>query len=154
MSIPQSFTGLDRGWAFHILDAMSYGVEIVQITLHNIPFVCIILLTASALYRYLVFPIFLSRLSKIPAAHPICHVTSLWLYYIRWADIENRTIQRLHEEKGPILRLGPNELSVNCYEEGIKTIYGGGFEKTEFYPRRFANYGFVEPIHDPLMSGL
>jgi hypothetical protein len=123
---------------------MTQKVELLMSTMSFATYICYVLLAASAIYRLFIFPIFISRLSKIPTAHPLCGITSLWIYYIRWADIENQTIQRLHVQKGPILRIGPNELSVNCYEEGIKTIYGGGFEKTEFYPRRFANYdGFV-----------
>jgi hypothetical protein len=115
----------------------------------------IVVLAGITIYKLIIFPLFLSRLSRIPAAHPLCHITSLWIYYIRWADIENRTLYRLHTEKGPILRLGPNELSVNCYEEGIKTIYGGGFEKTEFYPRRFTNYdGFVDSLYNKTHSYL
>jgi len=33
-------------------------------------------------------------------------------------------------------------LSVNCVDDGIKTIYGKGFEKIPFYSF-FANYGSV-----------
>lgn len=59
--------------------------------------------------------------------------------YLRWRGPENKTIYLHHVEKGPILRTGPKELSVNSYE-GLKAIYGGGFEKHEFYAR-FENYG-------------
>ncbi len=93
-----------------------------------------------AVYKLLVFPIFLSPLSKIPSAHPSSHVSSLWIYYIRWAKVTNKTLYELHKAKGPILRLAPNELSVNCYEEGLKTIYTGGFEKPEWYGNRFHSY--------------
>ncbi|KAH6680746.1 cytochrome P450 [Halenospora varia] len=91
-------------------------------------------------YKFLLVPLFLSPLSKIPSAHPTTHISPFWIYYIRWANIENGTLYKLHKKKGPIVRLAPNELSVNCYEGGIKTIYGGGFEKTEFYARIFHNY--------------
>ncbi|RDW84314.1 hypothetical protein BP6252_01904 [Coleophoma cylindrospora] len=64
--------------------------------------------------------------------------------YLRWRGPENKTIYIQHVEKGPILRTGPRELSVNCYEGGVKTIYGGGFEKNEFYAR-FENYG-LQPM--------
>ncbi|MCJ1342656.1 hypothetical protein MMC31_000843 [Peltigera leucophlebia] len=42
---------------------------------------------------------------------------------------------------GSIVRLGPNELSVNCVDNGIRTIYGGGFEKSHWYTNLFLNYG-------------
>ena len=45
-----------------------------------------------------------------------------------------------HQKHGPIIRLGPNEISVNQVDGGIRTVYGGGFEKGEWY-RIFDNYG-------------
>ncbi|GME41795.1 Cytochrome P450 [Neofusicoccum parvum] len=97
----------------------------------------------ATIYRYIVYPAFLSPLAKIPAAHFSAHFSSLWLKYIRYHNIENRTVQALHEKHGPIVRLGPNELSINCYDEGLKTVYGGGFPKTTWYPLQFAFYGFT-----------
>ncbi|KAH8672692.1 cytochrome P450 [Tricladium varicosporioides] len=94
----------------------------------------------TGIYKFLLVPLFLSPLSQIPSAHPTSHILPFWIYYIRWVNIENGTLYDLHKKKGPILRLAPNELSVNCYEGGIKTIYGGGFEKTDFYARIFHNY--------------
>ncbi|KAL2004676.1 hypothetical protein VTN00DRAFT_3204 [Thermoascus crustaceus] len=102
------------------------------------------------IYKFLIYPAFLSPLSKIPAAHPTAPISPFWIYYIRWKNIENKTIHELHKAKGPILRTAPNELSVNCYTEGLKTIYSGGFHKTPFYHRRFINYG-VDPMF--AMSG-
>lgn len=101
----------------------------------------LLVLVAALIYQFIIHPIFLSPLSKIPSAHFTTPFSSLWILYIRYTNVENATLLRLHRAKGPILRLGPNEISVNCYEEGLKTIYGGNFDKTEFYPRRFANYG-------------
>lgn len=48
-----------------------------------------------------------------------------------------------HQKYGSIVRLGPNELSVNCVDNGIKTIYGGGFEKSHWYTNLFLNYGYI-----------
>lgn len=93
------------------------------------------------LWHFIAVPAFLSPLAKIPAANPLAHVPNLWILYIRWRNTENQTILELHQKLGPIVRLAPNELSVNCYEGGLKTIYGGGFAKDEFYVRRFMNYG-------------
>lgn len=44
----------------------------------------------------------------------------------------NRTVHAAHQKHGPIVRLGPNELSVNCVDGGIRTIYAGGFEKHDW----------------------
>ncbi|KAH8593976.1 cytochrome P450 [Bisporella sp. PMI_857] len=94
-------------------------------------------------YKLIVEPLFISPLSRIPSAHPSSHISPFWIYYIRYTNIENRTLYELHTKKGPILRLAPNELSINCYEQGLKTVYTGGFEKTDFYFRRFHNYDGV-----------
>lgn len=53
----------------------------------------------------------------------------------------NRTVQAAHEQYGPIVRLGPSEISVNCVDGGIKSVYTGGFEKHEWYPRVFGSLG-------------
>jgi cytochrome P450 len=50
-----------------------------------------------------------------------------------------------HLRLGPIVRIAPNEVAINNVDEGIKTIYSGGFEKGTWYQIGFANYG-VEPM--------
>lgn len=97
------------------------------------------------LYKYIVYPALLSPLAKIPAARWHARFCPSWSYYIKYANIENKTVCRLHNKYGPIVRMGPAELSVNCYEGGLKTIYTGGFPKTDFYANRFSNYG-IEPM--------
>lgn len=105
------------------------------------------LLLASVLvaivYRYLVYPAFLSPLSKVPAANFSARLSLAWISYIRYRNAENRTVLALHAKHGPIVLLGPNELSINSYEGGLKTVYGGGFIKTDFYPLQFQFYGYA-----------
>ena len=105
--------------------------------------VSFLILFTSFIYRYVIYPAFISPLSEIPAANWTAKICPLWIYWIRYMNIEHQTILKLHQEKGSIVRIGPNELSVNCYLGGIKTIYGGGFPKHDFYARRFTNYGYV-----------
>jgi cytochrome P450 len=66
---------------------------------------------------------------KIPAAHPLAPFTSLWISSIRWRRIENATLKDAHDRLGPIVCLGPEEISVNCVKGGIRDVYAGGFEK-------------------------
>jgi hypothetical protein len=68
-------------------------------------------------------------LRKIPAAHPLAPFTSLWIHYVRWRSIENATLKAAHDRLGPVICLGPNEVSVNCVQGGIREVYAGGFEK-------------------------
>ena len=107
----------------------------------NIPLIAAIATVLLGLYRWAIYPAFISPLSKIPAARWHASFCPLWSYYIKYANIENNTVFELHKKLGPIVRMGPYELSVNCYEDGLKTIYTGGFPKTDFYTNRFTNYG-------------
>lgn len=83
-----------------------------------------LVLISHILYSYIRNP-----LRRIPAAHPLAPWTSLWISYIRYRSIENATLKDAHEKLGPIVCLGPNEVSVNCVKGGIRDIYAGGFEK-------------------------
>ncbi|CZS92440.1 related to pisatin demethylase cytochrome P450 [Rhynchosporium agropyri] len=101
------------------------------------------------LANYIIRPLHLAPLSKIPAAHPISPISSLWICYVRWTGREHVTLCRLHQIRGPILRIGPNEVSINYYE-GFQTIYNGRFDKAEVYVNRFSNYGIrnmISTIH-------
>jgi hypothetical protein len=40
---------------------------------------------------------------------------------------------------GPVVRIGPNEVSINTMA-AVKTVYGGGFDKHAWYSL-FDNYG-------------
>jgi len=83
------------------------------------------LLLSHVIYRYVRNP-----LRRIPAAHPLAHFTSLWIASVRWRSIENATLKAAHGRLGPIICLGPEEISVNCVKGGIREIYAGGFEKS------------------------
>lgn len=91
-------------------------------------------------YKFVLFPAFLSPLSKVPNAHFTAPFASLWISSKRRASAGTRAIFSLHQKYGPILRLGPNELSV-CTPSALKTIYIGGFEKDRWYQDAFMNYG-------------
>ncbi|KAK5291153.1 Na+/H+ antiporter, partial [Cryomyces antarcticus] len=109
--------------------------------LPNISVFAFILLCVVVIYKYLVHPTFLSPLSRIPNAHPSSHLSPLWILWIRYTGRENRTVFAAHESNGPVIRLGPNEVSVNCVDGGIRTVYAGGFEKHAWYANLFGNYG-------------
>lgn len=102
--------------------------------------VALFLLCILATYRYLVYPIVASPLRKIPPAHWSAPVSPLWILYTRRRRNENATIHALHQRLGPLVRLGPNEISVNCVDGGIRTIYGGSYEKGDWYAV-YKNYG-------------
>lgn len=98
------------------------------------------ILLSTLLYKLLIYPLFLSPLSKIPNAHWSAPLVSIWIERKRRLGPENGTIYSLHQRLGPVVRLGPNELSFNSIE-ALKIIYTGAFEKDVFYRDNFMNFG-------------
>ncbi|KAL9124358.1 MAG: hypothetical protein Q9217_006308 [Psora testacea] len=101
------------------------------------------------LWVYIILPTFLSPLSKIPNAHFTSSFNPFWILWKRYREQENTTIHAAHEKYGKIVRLGPNEVSVASVDDGIRTVYGGGFDKWPWYPNQFDNYGLL-PLVDSL----
>jgi cytochrome P450 len=97
---------------------------------------CIAFLT----YRYIIYPLVLSPLAKIPNAHWSVPLSRFWVLRVRFTRRENRTLHEVHQRLGAVVRLGPNEISVSDIE-GVRTVYQGGFEKPEWYSV-FDNYGY------------
>lgn len=98
------------------------------------------ILVIGLIFQYFIYPYFFSPLSKIPNAHLTSPITSLWISHKRKTGNEIKTIYHLHQKYGPVVRLGPHELSVNSID-GLRTIYTGGFEKTSWYRDIFVNFG-------------
>ncbi|VUC37124.1 unnamed protein product [Clonostachys rosea] len=93
------------------------------------------------LYKLVIYPAFVSPLSKIPAPHWSCHIAPFWLWWAKYFHHENHLVHENHLAKGEALRLSPGLLSLNGFERALKPVYLGGFPKTEFYFRGFAIYG-------------
>jgi hypothetical protein len=73
---------------------------------------------------------------------------------MRWSEQENRTVYDQHMKKGPAVRLAPNLVSLNCFHDGLKPVYQGGFPKVPWYFHGFAIYGYVRVLrHEPLALG-
>ena len=80
------------------------------------------------------------RIKGVPGPH--LYAVSRWrLAYDDWKGSRTRTIHQLHQQYGPVVRIGPNEILFNSLS-ALKTIYGAGngFERTSFY-RMFDVYG-------------
>jgi hypothetical protein len=98
------------------------------------------LLILGLICKFFIYPAFVSPLQQIPSAHWSAPFSSAWILWIRYTNRENREVHTAHLANGPIVRLGPNEISVNTVDGGIRTVYGGGFEKGDWYSI-FDNYG-------------
>lgn len=92
-------------------------------------------------YRFFVYPAFLSPLSAIPNAHFTSSFSNGWMIWQRYHGQTNKAIHDAHNRLGPVVRLGLTEISVNS-PEGLKVVYGGNFEKDDFYVP-FTNYGYI-----------
>lgn len=100
-----------------------------------------IVLSLFLFYKTVVYPILVSPLAKIPNAHWSAPISSAWILWKRFKSQNNRTVHASHQRLGPIVRLAPSEISINCVDGGIKSVYTGGFEKHEWYPRVFGSFG-------------
>lgn len=101
----------------------------------------IAIILALCAYRYIVYPTFLSPLSKIPNAHFTCSVHPVWMWWKRRGGRQGiHSIFAAHQRQGPIVRLGPNEISVASLD-GLRQVYVGGFRKPKWYAEQFINYG-------------
>ncbi|KHN98445.1 Cytochrome P450 [Metarhizium album ARSEF 1941] len=98
-------------------------------------------LAAILLFEYLLLrPLFSSPLSRVPG--PKLYALTRWrLAYEDWKGTRTRTIHLLHQKYGPVVRVGPDELSFSS-STALRTIYGAGsqFGRTCFY-RMFDVYG-------------
>ncbi|EEP79349.1 predicted protein [Uncinocarpus reesii 1704] len=95
-------------------------------------------------YKKIIYPLYLSPLAKFPSAHPLASISSLWIQWKRLTDKEFDAVVCGFRQKGPYLRLGPNEVAVNTMERGVRNIYGVGsdnFDKSPWY-NFFKNHGF------------
>ncbi|KXX72952.1 Pisatin demethylase [Madurella mycetomatis] len=74
-----------------------------------------------------------SPLRKFPGPF-LAGYTNLWRLAQVLAGDYQKTIKKLHEQYGPVVRIGPNTLDID-YPELIRTIYStdGRWHKTEFY---------------------
>ena len=100
----------------------------------------IAVLLSYLLYHLVLRPALFSPLSKLPLAHPSAGILSTWIWWQRRRGRESRAIHAAHQQRGSIVRLAPNEVSVASLD-GLRTIYGSGsdFSRTNWF-LPFRNY--------------
>lgn len=111
----------------------------------SIPLVAAAVLITLAVYQFIIYPAFLSPLSRIPNAHWTAPFSPLWIHNCRRREKETFVTHEAHQRLGPVVRLAPDVISVNNIDGGIRTVYGGGFEKGDWYKNVFNNYG-IQPM--------
>ncbi|KAJ5594806.1 uncharacterized protein N7459_001014 [Penicillium hispanicum] len=93
-----------------------------------------------ALIYQLLYTLLFSPLARIPGPKSFA-LTRATLALEDYKGTRTRQIHALHAQYGPVVRLGPSEISFNSIS-ALRTIYGAGsgFERTGFY-RMFEAYG-------------
>ncbi|KAM7198734.1 benzoate 4-monooxygenase [Naviculisporaceae sp. PSN 640] len=89
--------------------------------------------TAVTLFSWFALSLMTSPLRHVPGPF-LAKFTNLWRLFAIWSDRYPLTIQQLHKKYGPVVRIGPNTVTLD-FPELIKTIHGtdGKFRKTGFY---------------------
>ncbi|KAK3110218.1 hypothetical protein LTR53_015706 [Teratosphaeriaceae sp. CCFEE 6253] len=65
---------------------------------------------------------------------------SLWIFRHRFQQRDTLVAHAAHARLGPIIRLAPNDISIN-FLEGVNAVYGGNFAKSDWYANVFSNFG-------------
>nr|UYD62321.1 cytochrome P450 [Leptographium qinlingense (nom. inval.)] len=95
---------------------------------------------AYVVYECIYYPLWASPLARIPG--PRLFALSKWRLALQdWRGTRTLCIRDLHARYGPVVRIGPREVSFASLS-ALRTIYGAGsgFERTSFY-RMFEVYG-------------
>jgi cytochrome P450 len=98
-----------------------------------ITFTAFLALLLLVVHRFVIKSLYLNELSNIPG--PKLYAITKWRLALEdWRGLRTQTIDALHKQYGPIIRIGPNEIHCNSLT-ALKTIYGAGsgFERTSFY---------------------
>ncbi|KAH8600450.1 cytochrome P450 [Bisporella sp. PMI_857] len=86
--------------------------------IYNIPTLALGGLLFLIVYKYIIHPTFLSPLSNIPNAHWSSPISPIWILWTRFRSRENRTLHASHLKHGSVIRVGPNEISINDISGG------------------------------------
>lgn len=104
-------------------------IMISALPLLNITFLAV----AVVLVGYVLYMLYLHPLSQYPGPKTAC-LTNAWKAYWVYKLVLHERLIELHQQYGPVVRIGPNHLHF-WDGEAIAPIYKGGRKmgKTEFY---------------------
>lgn len=102
---------------------------------------------------YVVYQRYLHPLAKYPGPF-LASVTDLWQAHQFFTLQQPYNLTKLHEKYGPVVRYGPDKLSVT-YESAVPIIYqksARSMPKTEFYDAYGAAHPNVFGMRDEIVS--
>ena len=94
--------------------------------------------------RVLQYLSYYSPLNAAADAHWLTRISCFWIWWQRVHERDAKAVHDAHLRLGPVIRLAPNELSVNDVNGGLKPIYEGRLPKTDLY--QVANSYGEEPM--------
>src|ERR1700744_5008419 len=89
-------------------------------------------------WRYLLYPAFISPLSKIPTAHPSASILPTWLWWTERTGCQARSLLEAHRRHGPVVRVAPNEVHLASLD-GLRVAFNSGFDRSDWV-FAFRNY--------------
>jgi len=97
------------------------------------PSTLVITLLSVGVLTHLCYQLLLHPLRSVPGPF-VCKLNRLWLFYHSYIGDESSQITRLHSIYGPVVRIGPYEISISD-GAALAPIYtdGGGFLKAACY---------------------
>ncbi|GAB0139987.1 hypothetical protein EsHS_00000625 [Epichloe bromicola] len=97
---------------------------------------------AILVWKLLLHPVFLSPLSRVPAAHPLASFSTIWIQWHRWRGSDFDAVAAAFDRKGPYVRIGPGEIATNS-KDGFECVYGVGKRNLDKYKTYdyFMNHG-------------
>ncbi|CAI7596073.1 unnamed protein product [Penicillium glandicola] len=85
--------------------------------------VVLLFIACLAFYKFILYPFYFSPLAKIPNASPWAPISCIWIQWKRYSGQEVTTFYQAFRDKGPVVRIGPDEVAVNDIEV-VKTVHG------------------------------
>ncbi|CAG8181721.1 unnamed protein product [Penicillium salamii] len=98
-----------------------------------------LVLLALLCYSFFSFRLLYS-LRKVPTAHWSSRFSSARILWARWTGTELKSLIEAHNRLGPIVLVGPQDLSVSSYQDGIRKVYDTGFPKPAPFYSMFNYY--------------
>ena len=100
----------------------------------------LLIILAVSVIHYVYSTLISSPLARVPGPKPFA-LTKFLLAREDYKGTRTRTLNALHQQYGPVVRISPNEVTFNS-TSALRAIYGAGsgFERTDFY-RMFDAYG-------------
>lgn len=88
---------------------------------------------AFLLWKYLIYPLFLSPLASVPAAHPIARISTIWIDWQRLRGRDFQSISAAFQSKGDYVVVSPQEIAVNDMD-AVNSVWGIGATDFDKHP--------------------